>query len=259
MDLNKKIRQLTQLLLDSENTIVFTGAGMSTESGLPDFRSPQGLWRGLDPRRIASLEAFCNNREDFYRFYRRRITSMLEVKPNPGHYRLARWEGRGLVKGVITQNVDRLHSLAGSQRVVELHGNLHQARCSRCGVTHSSRLLLEDEHCPHCNGYLRPAVVLFGECLEAADLEAAEDMTRSSELFVVLGSSLEVSPANWFPRLARQIGARLVIINNAPTMLDSMADLLLPGQIGRCLAAVDALLEEASFKPGRGLKPAPLP
>ncbi|NPV92857.1 MAG: NAD-dependent deacylase [Firmicutes bacterium] len=233
---------MADMLRESKSTVVFTGAGMSTESGLPDFRSAQGLWRGHDPRRIASIDAFHSNKEDFYPFYRQRIKSMLEVQPNPGHHLLAKWERMGTVRGIITQNVDRLHRAAGSLQVVELHGNLHESRCSRCGAVHSSKLMLEQENCPLCEGYLRPAVVLFGETLDEGNLDSADALSRAADLFIVLGSSLEVSPANWYPRQAKLGGAKLIIINRDPTQLDHLADLVIHGSIGECLVRADEFL-----------------
>jgi NAD-dependent deacetylase len=190
-----------------KDTVVLTGAGMSTASGLPDFRGDQGLWKNRDPRRLASIAAMENSPEDFYEFYRMRIRALMGVRPNRGHEILAWWEQEGYLKGIITQNVDQLHQEAGSMNVCELHGTLREARCSRCRRRHESGLLLERTDCPDCGGPLRPDVVLFGEYLPEDALQKAEELATSCGCFLVLGSSLEVSPANWYPSLAGRSGA----------------------------------------------------
>jgi len=214
-----------------KNTVVLTGAGMSTASGLPDFRGDQGLWKNRDPRRLASIAAMENSPEEFYEFYRERIRALLDVRPNRGHEILAWWEQEGYLMGIITQNVDRLHQEAGSLKVWELHGTLREVRCSRCRRRHESELLLERTDCPHCGWPLRPGVVLFGEYLPEEALEKAEELAISCGCFLVLGSSLEVSPANWYPSLAKRSGAELYIVNKTPTPLDSRADGVIHGDI----------------------------
>jgi NAD-dependent deacetylase len=225
-----------------KNTVVLTGAGMSTASGLPDFRGDQGLWKNRDPRRLASIAAMENSPEEFYEFYRERIRALLDVRPNRGHEILAWWEQEGYLRGIITQNVDRLHQEAGSLKVWELHGTLREVRCSRCRRRHESELLLERTDCPHCGWSLRPGVVLFGEYLPEEALEKAEELATSCGCFLVLGSSLEVSPANWYPSLAKRSGAELYIVNKTPTPLDSRADGVIHSDIIETLEEINKAL-----------------
>lgn len=237
-----KYRKLAQMITGSSNLVVFTGAGMSTESGLPDFRSDRGIWKGADPVLLASVEAMERSKEEFFEFYRTRIRALMGVSPNEGHKILGAWEKRGILKGIITQNVDGLHQRAGSERVAELHGNLREVSCRKCSSTFPNTLFLEGEKCPRCGGGLRPSVVLFGEMLPMEALREAQDMTDACDLFMVLGSSLQVSPANWFPREARSRGAGLVIVNMMETPLDGMADLVFHEPIGQVLKGVDECL-----------------
>ncbi|MBN1334275.1 MAG: NAD-dependent deacylase [Synergistales bacterium] len=237
-----KYEAFAQMIRGSCNLVVFTGAGMSTESGLPDFRSDQGIWKGADPSQLASVEAMERGEEEFFEFYRTRIRALLGVSPNEGHMILVDWEKKRILKGIITQNVDGLHQRAGSKRVAELHGNLREVSCRKCRSIFPNTLFLEGEKCPHCGGNLRPSVVLFGEMLPMRALQEAQDMADECDLFVVLGSSLQVSPANWFPREARSRGAGLVIVNIMETPLDAMADLLFHEPIGQVLKGVDEYL-----------------
>ncbi|HOM97924.1 MAG TPA: NAD-dependent deacylase [Acetomicrobium sp.] len=225
--------------LRKKEVVVLTGAGMSTASGLPDFRGDQGLWKNRDPRQLASIEAMRNNPEEFYEFYRYRIRALLEVKPNMGHEILAKWERRGLLLGIITQNVDRLHQQAGSTKVYELHGNLREALCSLCGRTFDSVMLLDQIECPECNGALRPNVVLFGELLPQEALAKAHELSMSCGCFLVLGSSLEVSPANQYPVMAKRRGAKLFIVNKSPTPFDDLADGVIHDDITKTLQTID--------------------
>ncbi|QQE73174.1 NAD-dependent deacylase [Brevibacillus composti] len=227
------MERLRNWLRESRHTVVFTGAGMSTESGLPDFRSARtGLWQGKDPARLASTQAMRHNREEFLAFYRMRIEGLLSCKPHSGHHLLAEWERQGVIQGIITQNVDGYHQHAGSQRVAELHGTLTTLSCLRCGRKEkAARYLQEEGSVCECGGFLRPDVVLFGESLPEAAFEQAVAWTEPAELFLVLGSSLAVSPANWFPQQAKERGATLVIVNREPTMLDHLADLVIQDRL----------------------------
>lgn len=239
------MQKLADWWKNASSTVIFTGAGMSTESGLPDFRSQSGLWRGQDPMRLASTEAMRHNREAFVEFYRMRIRGLLSCEPHAGHDILAKWEQRGLVTGVITQNVDGFHQRAGSRAVAHLHGTLETVSCTGCSRSYPSARYLEEEGTKcECGEFLRPDVVLFGESLPQEAFERATAWTAQAELFIVLGSSLAVSPANWFPRQAKEQGAKLVIVNREPTPLDEWADLVIHDQlIGTVLRQV-----EDSFK-----------
>ena len=237
--------RLAQWLKESHNTVIFTGAGMSTESGLPDFRSAGGLWK--QNRRfeeLASTEALRHDFPEFVEFYRWRIQMLQGVAPHAGHRRIAEWQREGRVQTLITQNVDGLHSRAGSPDLIELHGSLRVIRCQRCGAEADSERFLTDEgtHCARCGDKMRPGVVLFGEALPEDALREAQEASERAELFIVLGSSLQVSPANYLPQVAKSQGARLVILNREPPALDGLADLRLGGAIRDNLEGLGALL-----------------
>lgn len=238
------IPTLARWLRESRLTAVFTGAGMSTESGLPDFRSAGGLWK--QSRRfeeLASTSALQHDFPEFVEFYRWRIQMLQGVEPHAGHRRIAEWQREGRVQALITQNVDGLHAHAGSTEVLELHGSLQVIRCQRCGTEANSERFLTDEgiHCARCGGKMRPGVVLFGEALPEDALRKAQDASERADLFLVLGSSLQVSPANYFPQVAKAQGAKLVILNREPTALDALADLRLDGTIGETLERLGSL------------------
>ena len=231
MDSAKKFAEM----LKNGEAVIFSGAGMSTESGLQDFRSKTGLWANVDPTALASLDALKNNYEQFLSFYKSRLLVPESVKPNVGHKLIAEWERDGYIKGIITQNVDRLHQAAGSVNVAELHGSLEPVRCFRCGKIALKDSFIQGKRCT-CGGRLRPSVVLFGEMLPQSEIEKAEILSNNCKLFVVLGSSLAVSPANFFPRKAKQTGASLVIVNRDETPLDGIADLVVHKSIGKFLS-----------------------
>jgi NAD-dependent deacetylase len=235
--------QLAAWMRDSRFTVVFTGAGMSTESGLPDFRSAGGLWK--QNRRfeeLASVEALDGDYEEFAEFYRWRIQQLGNYRPHRGHERLADWQQRGLVHALITQNVDGFHERAGSAAPMNLHGTLSRVACRDCGAEQDASRFLVETKCD-CGGKLRPAVVLFGEALPEETLIRAMKASERASLFVVLGSSLLVSPANGLPLLAKRRGGKLAIVNRDPTPLDEYADLTLAEAIGPTLDAVDAALQ----------------
>jgi NAD-dependent deacetylase len=223
---------------------VFTGAGMSTESGLPDFRSNGGLWR--QNRRfeeLASREALEGDYDEHVAFYRWRIEMLAGHEPNDGHRVVADWQRRGLVATVITQNVDGFHTRAGAEGVLELHGTLANVRCDRCADKRPASEFLEAAGLTcGCGGKRRPGVVLFGELLPAPTLRAAWMASERAPLFLVLGSSLAVAPANLLPEAAAAAGAPLVIVNRDPTPLDRMATLVINASIGETLRAADRLL-----------------
>jgi len=242
--MNGTIEKLAHALLNSSSTVVFTGAGMSTESGLPDFRSPGGLWGKYRPEDLASTDALNRNFEQFAAFYRQRMETLGEVRPNSGHLTLAEWERKGLVSAVVTQNVDGLHQAAGSKTVHELHGTLRKVRCQSCGREFPAERFSSETTCAQCGGKLRPAVVLFGEMLPEKTLDEAMELAASCSLFLVLGSSLAVSPANILPERAKRHGAGLFIVNNTPTHLDFTADGVIRDSIGHVLSVADEILQK---------------
>ena len=219
---------------------MLTGAGVSTESGIPDFRSDTGIWAEVDPFEVASIQAFRRNPERVWSFYRERVHLLRESKPNAAHCALAELERRGLVEAVVTQNIDQLHSRAGSQEVVEVHGSIRSARCLRCLWDEPADAVLAQldaattPSCPHCGEILKPGVVLFGEVLPAAALERATHLARASRLVLVVGSSLEVWPVAGLPLESRAFA----IVNRGPTALDAHALLKVDADAGETLSAV---------------------
>jgi len=228
--------------------IVFTGAGMSTESGLPDFRSESGLWAGVDPIAVASRRTLERRPEIFYTFYRERLSSLAGAAPNAGHRALAAMERAGWVKAVVTQNVDGLHQAAGSCRVIELHGNLRESVCIGCGdLGHAAQLRAALEagslpRCTSCGGLLKPNVVLFDELLPEEAWQAAVRAARASRLMLVVGSSLQVTPAAYLPLEVLEGGGRLIIVNHEPTPYDDRAAITIRASAGGVLAEIAALL-----------------
>lgn len=233
---------LKEWIKTSNYTVVFTGAGMSTESGLPDFRSSNnGLWTKKDPSKLASTKALNENVDEFITFYRNRVLGVNEYRPHKGHEILAKWEIQGLIQSIITQNVDGFHQLAGSKRVAELHGTLQRLHCQKCKLEYSSEEYLKKEYYCQCGGILRPSIVLFGESLPEQAFHFALEEAEKAELFIVLGSSLTVTPANQFPLIAKENGAKLVIINMEPTDFDIYANEVINGR------KIGSLLQELDF------------
>ncbi|HEY4621316.1 MAG TPA: NAD-dependent deacylase [Gaiellaceae bacterium] len=241
------IAALAALLLERQPCVVLTGAGVSTESGIPDFRSPSGIWADVDPFEVASIQAFRRDPERVWSFYRQRIHTLLEAEPNAGHYALAELEARGLVRAVITQNIDTLHARAGSRDVIEVHGSIRSAVCLRCLWTEGTDGVLAQLEvrpaplCTQCGDVLKPGVTLFGELLPAGAMERATELARAAELMLVVGSSLEVWPVAGLPLEARA----LAIVNRGPTALDDRALVKVDAPAGETLAAVVTVLSEA--------------
>jgi len=235
---------LAVLIRERRPSVVLTGAGVSTESGIPDFRSATGIWADVDPFEVASIQAFRRDPARVWGFYRERIDLLRAAEPNAAHVALAELERRGFVRAVVTQNIDTLHSRAGSSDVVEVHGSIRSAECLSCLWVEPAEAVLEqlDESavpaCPRCGGALKPGVVLFGEVLPAAAMERATQLAREAQLVVVVGSSLEVWPVAGLPLEARAFA----IVNRGPTALDGQALLKVDAGAGETLAAVlDAL------------------
>ncbi|HLS20848.1 MAG TPA: NAD-dependent protein deacylase [Bacillota bacterium] len=241
------MKQLKDLLLEASHTVVFTGAGMSTESGLPDFRSKsRGLWEKFNPDELANVNALINNEAEFTEFYRYRLREITKYSPHKGHYILGKWEESGFIQAIITQNVDGFHHDAGNKNVMELHGTFRKFHCHDCQKEHPREDYLNDKtHCYDCHGTVRPGIVLFGEMLPQDVFQQAELETMRADLFIVLGSSLSVSPANLFPLQAKENGAKLVIVNQEPTLYDMYADLTIQDQtIKQLLIQVDEQIQK---------------
>jgi NAD-dependent protein deacetylase/lipoamidase len=232
--------ELAALIRDRQPCVVLTGAGVSTESGIPDFRSDTGIWAEVDPFEVASIQAFRRDPARVWSFYRERVHVLRDAQPNAAHLALAELEQRGLVGAVITQNIDLLHTRAGSRDVVEVHGSIRSAQCLGCLWTEPIDAVLAQldksplPSCSQCGEVLKPGVVLFGELLPAGAIERAMQLARSTRLMLVVGSSLEVWPVAGLPLEARAFA----IVNRGPTALDEDALLTIDAAAGETLAAV---------------------
>jgi NAD-dependent deacetylase len=230
---------------------VLTGAGVSVPSGIPDFRSPgTGIWEKVNPMEVAHIDAFRREPDRFWQFYGERFASLVDVEPNPAHFAIAELERRGLIRGVVTQNVDRLHRRAGSRNVIEVHGSIEWSVCPECGGRVSLERVLEvlAEHpgapeCTACIAPLKPDVVLFGEMLPEDAISDAYALAAEADLIVCVGSSLEVFPVASLPGVTRDGGGRIALITQGPTPYDSDAAVKLDGDVVEELAAVMAALD----------------
>ena len=231
------VKQLKEWIAESDQIVFFGGAGVSTESGIPDFRSQDGLYRqqyAYPPEQILSHTFYLKNPEEFYRFYRNKMISP-QAKPNKAHLALAKLEQAGKLKAVITQNIDGLHQMAGSREVLELHGSVHRNFCTRCGRFYGLSQILETEGIPRCScgGMIKPDVVLYEESLDMDTLSKAVMYIKKADMLIIGGTSLTVYPAAGL--VDYYSGSRLVLINRDVTPLDSRADLAIKGKIGEIL------------------------
>lgn len=245
--------QIADWLRDSRNAVAFTGAGISTESGIPDFRSPGGIWSQSQPVYFDDFLRSADARHEYWRQKAISHADFVRAKPNAGHRVLARWEQAGRIRGVVTQNIDGLHQLAGNRRVLELHGTARDVSCLDCGWRDVAdgwvQRFIDSQRvpdCPECGGLLKHATVSFGQSLPEDVLEESAELAEQSDLFFAIGSSLVVQPAAGLPLLAKQTGARLVIINRDPTPLDASADAVLREPIGETLTAISAFVDQAA-------------
>ena len=240
--------ELAALIHDRQPCVVLTGAGVSTESGIPDFRSPSGLWATFDPLEYGSIEAFRADPLKVWSFYKPRVAMLTEAEPNPAHLALAELERRGFVEAVVTQNIDLLHGRAGSKEVVEVHGSIRTATCPGCGERYPLEQVLEllDDAdapaCPACGAILKPDVVFFGELLPPEAIERAYELSRRTRLLLVVGSALEVYPIAGLPEETLAAGGGLAIVNHGRTPYDGRAVLRVGGSAGEILPAVVAAL-----------------
>lgn len=243
MSTNERVHELVRWLRESERTIALTGAGVSTDSGIPDFRSPRsGLWAEHDPSVVASIQGFFSDPAKFYAFWAERFGALGAAQPNLTHRVLAQLEARGLLHAIVTQNIDGLHQRAGSRRVLEVHGTWRTARCMTCRSRYETTKLLEElaprasrardlvPTCDLCGGLIKPDVVLFGEEL-TDDFADAERLVDRCELLVALGTSLGVWPVAGLAPRAHGAGARVVVINREPTGADEEADLVIHAEL----------------------------
>ena len=239
-----KVNRVVELIKESKYTVVLTGAGVSTGSGIADFRTPgKGIWEKIDPFKVTSITAFEENPQRFYYFYQPRIEILSRVSPNPAHKAIAKLEEMGYTKCLITQNIDNLHQRAGSKKIIEVHGTLREAVCQKCGKMISSKVLLKKietskEKVPYCEcgGVFKPNVVLFGEMLPNLDNAIYESMR--ADLMITICSSLQVSPVNMLPQYCLDRGGKLIIINFMSTHLDYLAEVVVKEDVCDFLPAV---------------------
>jgi NAD-dependent deacetylase len=239
------LARLASLVRETKPCLVLTGAGVSTESGIPDFRSPSGIWSRFDPLEYGSLDAFRSDPEKVWRFYAPRFAMLASAEPNRAHRALAELEELGFVRAVVTQNIDLLHARAGSRDVVEVHGSIARSSCQRCGATYELAEVLPQleadagaPRCSTCGAVLKPDVVFFGELLPAAAIDRAYALARESRLCLVVGSALEVYPVAELPLETMRAGGSLAIVNRGPTALDAHAAVRVEGGAGDTLAAL---------------------
>lgn len=243
--MNQHISRLSMLLAECKRAVAFTGAGISTESGIPDFRSPGGIWSRLQPIPFQDFLSSADLRREAWRRKAVIDRDFVAAQPNRGHQALAALVRRGVLSVIITQNIDGLHQASGvpAEQVIELHGNATYASCLECGCRYELAPIMAafaiDERlpvCAVCNGIIKTATISFGQSMPPAAMARAQAETLACDLFIVLGSSLVVYPAAGFPALAKRRGAQLVIINREPTDQDDSADLVVHSEIGPTLA-----------------------
>ena len=239
MGIEGQIAVVAGLLANSRRAVALTGAGISTPSGIPDFRSPSsGMWNEVDPMAVASVYAFRHRPQDFYDWIQPIARQTLEAEPNGAHFALAQLEEYGPLQAVITQNVDMLHGKAGSRKVYEVHGHLRDMTCLRCYAEYPSDTYLhafmlagEMPCCDACGGVLKPNVILFGEQLPVRVFNEATRLAKASDLLLVVGSSLETAPAADLPMLAYRNGARIVVVNHEETYMDHLAEAVINADV----------------------------
>lgn len=245
----EKLDRLYKMMKNSKSTMVLTGAGMSTESGIPDFRSPKtGLWENMDPMEALSTEVLYNNPRKFYKEGYSILLSMKNAQPNKGHYALMQMEEMGYIDGVITQNIDNLHHKAGSKYILEVHGQTRTGSCMNCGEKVELDVITDKVNkgqipplCDLCGGELRPDVVFFGDQLPE-DFTTAWEKVKKCDLLIVIGSSLTVAPVNYL----LQIAEKVAIINVGQTTFDRYADVVINGKCGITLVELLNIFKQAN-------------
>jgi NAD-dependent deacetylase len=239
------VDRLAELVRERQPCVVLTGAGISTESGIPDFRSAEGVWARYDPFEVAHIDALRRDPARVWEFYALRLDALAQAEPNGGHRALAELEQAGWIRAIVTQNVDGLHGRAGSRDVVEVHGSLREAECILCGGRVPMAVaveLLPVPACPECGELLKPGVVMFGELLPVAEIVRAQELAREAGLLLVVGSSLEVHPVAALPGDSLSAGCALAIVNRGATPWDSRAELVLYAGAGETLCGLATAL-----------------
>jgi NAD-dependent deacetylase len=245
-----EIEQAARLVKQAHYSVVMTGAGFSTPSGIPDFRSAgSGLWTRFLPMEVASLSTFRYDPEKFFAWLHPLASHMLEAEPNPAHIALGRLEAAGYVRSIVTQNIDGLHHRGGSKKVYEIHGTLNTLTCTGCFQQHRSENLIgpylergEIPRCPDCGRILKPDVILFEEQLPVRTWLKAQEETKTCDLMLVAGTSLEVMPSAVLPVRALDNGAKLILINQGETYIDERADVLIRGNVAEAVPALARLI-----------------
>ncbi|MDX6622701.1 MAG: NAD-dependent deacetylase [Solirubrobacterales bacterium] len=244
------VQRLAELIRLSRNTVALTGAGVSVPSGIPDFRSPgTGLWENVDPMEVAHIDVFERDPARFWSYYRPRFQTLGDKRPNRAHAALAELERRGLLAGVVTQNIDRLHRAAGSREVVEVHGTIETSSCRTCAASFELEQVEElfdgagVAICSSCGGAVKPDVVLFGELLPESAMARAQAMAERAELMICVGSSLAVYPVAGLPQVTLERGGKLAIVTKGETPYDADAELKLEGEVDEELTELLEALE----------------
>lgn len=251
-DLEKKISDFANLIIESNNIVALTGAGMSTESGIADFRSPgTGLWTKVDPNEFASIHSYISNTDKNLNFMLEMGITIFRAKPNKGHKSLTKLQKLGKLVGVLTQNIDGLHQKAHTKNIVEFHGTVNEAKCLRCKkiypiTTMINQFLKErvSPYCEACNGLLKPNAIFFGEPLESEVLAAADNMIAECDLLIILGSSLLVYPVAFYPHKALSGGAKVAIINIQETEIDPYSEVVIHEKIGEVMPKIVEIVDK---------------
>ena len=240
------VDRLAELLRERQTCVVLTGAGISTESGIPDFRSAGGIWERFDPFEVGHIDSLRSDPPRVWEFYALRLDALAGAEPNEGHRALAELEQQGWIRAIVTQNVDGLHQRAGSREVVEVHGSLREAECLACNVRVPMAEAIDSlplPTCRECGEVLKPGVVMFGELLPVQAIERAQQLAAEAGLLLVVGSSLEVHPVAALPGKTLAAGGALALVNRGETPWDSRAELVLDAVAGETLRAVAAALD----------------
>jgi NAD-dependent deacetylase len=248
---NSGASRLARLIVEHQPCVALTGAGASTESGIPDFRSPTGIWAEFDPLEYATLGAFQADPRKVWRFYAPRFDMLGAAEPNRVHLALAELERRGLLRAIVTQNIDTLHQRAGSQDVIEVHGSIRTSSCPTCANSYPLAEVVPlieagdgAPGCPSCGAILKPDVVFFDELLPPGAMERATELAEEARLLLVVGSGLEVYPVAGLPQITLNAGGKVAVVNQTPTWVDDRAALVLRDRAGDVLAAAAGVLTE---------------
>jgi len=242
--INQKITSAAQLLLDAQYAIILTGAGISTESGIPDFRGRSGIWKEFNPIVYGNANTLQNDPRFFWKLAKKIAPTILNAVPNPGHYALVELEELGKIMCIITQNIDGLHQKAGSNNVFEVHGSVfNEFICVKCSTAFPyeeviPKALKGIPKCDVCGGFLKPDVVLFGDALPEDQIYASQEAAKKADLMIVTGSALEVFPVNELPRTVANQGGKVIIVNDEPTWLDDYAEIVIHEKTGTILPKI---------------------